>query len=117
MTNATDPAKYTLKYTMEFGSTDSGVPINTRIWGANIIPTAVRIQPDTRPNAIFGMYCLFSNRHNPPRRNILSNDSGTDCDSVEKSDHQKDQTAGRTDGCKCITAKKITDDQGIGGIV
>ena len=53
ITKAIDPAKYTLKYTIEFGSTDSGVPIRTRICGANIIPIAVRIQPDTRPNAIF----------------------------------------------------------------
>lgn len=39
------------------------------------------------------------------------------CDTVEKSNHQKNQTSGRTDGSECVAAEKVADDQGVGGII
>ena len=41
----------------------------------------------------------------------------TDGDTVEESDKKHDQTSGRTDGGKCVTAQKITHDQSVGRVV
>ena len=50
---------------------------------------------------------------------IIAGDYNTcaHCDTVEKSDHQKNQTSGRTDGSECVAAEKVADDQGVGGII
>ncbi len=44
-------------------------------------------------------------------------DSGAHGNPVKKSNHKKNQVAGRADSRKGVAAKKIADDQGIGSIV
>ena len=64
-----------------------------------------------------GMYCFFQSFIICCSKIFRNDNAGTNCNSIKKADHQKYQTAGRTDSCKSITAKKITDDQRIGGII
>ena len=44
-------------------------------------------------------------------------DTGSDGDSIKKTDHKKDQITGRADSGKCRASKKISNDQRVGGVI
>ena len=46
-----------------------------------------------------------------------NDDTGSDGDSIKKTDHKKDQITGRADSGKRRASKKISNDQRVGGVI